>query len=111
MFNLEKGDIAIVVVAGERKLLRLTKSPEYLENQKCYVFSFDKTWDMILQPSRRGGEMAIDRGFVPVSQAMDMSGESCFIVPEGAVFTVSKLNPDGRDYRELSAEAAGITLA
>lgn len=111
MFNLDKGDIAIVVIGGERKLLRLLEAPGENLNSRHYVFKFDKMWDMILQPARRGNEMALDRGFVPVSQAMDMVNEGYFMVPMDAVITVSKLNPDGRDYKELSAEAAGITLA
>lgn len=116
MFNLKKGDIAIVVVRGEKKLLRLTEEPCLYEDEDTetligYKFEFDKAWEMILQPMKHGAEIMMDRGFIPIYQAMSMSGTTFLLIPTSEIITVGKLDPSSRDYKELSAEAAGITLA
>lgn len=109
--EIKKGDILIIRVGTEAvsKMIRATGNVS--RDNYGTTFSFDKMWDVMLQPSRRGGDVALDRGFIPISKALDMEEVSNeLFIPHTIVFTLAKLNPAGNDFRELSAEAAGITL-
>lgn len=109
--EIKRGDILIIRVGNDTVMKMIRSTGELDVTDKGMTLYFDKAWDVMLQPSRRGGEMALDRGFIPISKALDMEEVNNEIfIPDNVVYTLAKLNPNGNDYRELSAEAAGITL-
>ena len=109
--EIKKGDILIIRIGSETVMKMIRSTGEVNADDDGVKLYFDKMWDVMLQPSRRGGEVALDRGFIPISKALDMEEvENELFIPHNVVYTIAKLNPNGNDYRELSAEAAGITL-
>lgn len=109
--EIKKGDILIIRIGSEAVSKMIRSTGRVFNNDRGITFVFDKMWDVMLQPSRRGGDVALDRGFIPISKALDMEEvENELFVPHTMVYTLAKLNPNGNDYRELSAEAAGIAL-
>ena len=109
--EIKKGDILIIRIGSETVMKMIRSTGEVNADDDGVKLYFDKMWDVMLQPSRRGGEVALDRGFIPISKALDMEEvENELFIPHNVVYTIAKLNPNGNDYRELSAEAAGIAL-
>lgn len=109
--EIKKGDILIIRIGSETVMKMIRSTGEVNADDDGVKLYFDKMWDVMLQPSRRGGEVALDRGFIPISKALDMEEVANeLFIPNTVVFTLAKLNPNGNDFRELSAEAAGITL-
>ena len=110
--DLQKDDIAIVIIDGVAKYVRVTGPQEWTMDHRL-ILHFSEMWDIVLRPMQTPRGMSMDRAIIPITQALDVDKNTSgiFSVPvDKKVVSIAKLDRNSSQYASLMADSTNIVL-